>query len=561
MSRSRGTRPRPTRAFADAEVTVRARYSIPRLAVAPMEGRGILAIPLGPDRLQLYASTQAPHWTRAQLARSLGMPFDRLRVITPHVGGGFGGKAVGGVAAYVIAAAAALRLGRAVRYVEGRGDNLATMQGRGLHFDVALHARRRRHHRRARGRRVLRRGRLPRRRLDRARQDQPHGVRALPGARSVVPGPQRAHQPRADRRVPRARALGSRRGARAHARSARTRPRHRPRGDPRPQPRDARGAPRRVPYRRALRRRRLPRGARHAPGACELSRNCAASRNSAAREKPTRALGIGIATVVDSTAWFTRQETACVSVLADGTVRVLAGTASAGQQHERAYATLVAEVLPVSVDDVEVIEGDTELVEGSAGTSGSRSLQLAGSAVRGAALDVLEQARRLAADLLEAAVDDIVVDDTAFIVRGVPPRFHPRPARGARRRARKRSLARRPLRVRSGRRDVHPQRAPVARRGRHRHGARHAAPPLRSDRLRPRRRPTVGGGPDRRRERTGHRAGAVRGVLVRRVREPAHQQPRRVPRAQRPASSRDRRPVRRPPRPRATPSAHGVSAK
>ena len=111
-----------------------------------------------------------------------------------------------------------------------------------------------------------------------------------------------------------------------------------------------------------------------------------------------------------------------MTVRADGTVRVLTGTASAGQQHERAYATLVAEVLPVSVDDVEVIEGDTELVEGSAGTSGSRSLQLAGSAVRGAALDVLEQARRLAADLLEAAVDDIVVDDDQFIVRGVPAR-------------------------------------------------------------------------------------------------------------------------------------------
>ena len=61
-------------------------------------------------------------------------------MITPHVGGGFGGKAVGGVAAYVIAAAAALRLGCAVRYVEPRNDNLATMQGRGLHFDVALHA-------------------------------------------------------------------------------------------------------------------------------------------------------------------------------------------------------------------------------------------------------------------------------------------------------------------------------------------------------------------------------------------------------------------------------------
>ena len=139
--------PAPDGAFADTEVTIRASFAIPRVAVAPMEGRAILAVPSpgisgGDGRLTLFASTQAPHWTRAQLARSLDIPLDRMRVITPHVGGGFGGKAVGGVAAYIVTAAAALRLGRAVRYVEPRADNLASMQGRGLRLDVALHARR-----------------------------------------------------------------------------------------------------------------------------------------------------------------------------------------------------------------------------------------------------------------------------------------------------------------------------------------------------------------------------------------------------------------------------------
>ena len=324
---------------------------------------------------------------------------------------------------------------------------------------------------------MLRRGRVPRGRLDRAGQDQPHGVRPVPGARGLVPGPERAHQPRAHRRVPRAGPLGGRRGARAHPRPAGARPRPRPRGDPRPQPGDARRAPRGVPHRRALRRRRLPGAARRAARARRSTRHCAPSRRAGARSTTRASLGIGIATVVDSTAWFARQETACVTVRPDGTVRVLAGTASAGQQHERAYATLVAEVLPVSVDDVEVIEGDTELVEGSAGTSGSRSLQLAGSAVRGAALDVLEQARQLAADLLEAAVDDIVVDDDQFIVRGVPARGFTLAALAARADGdrRRRPDARRPLRVRPGRRDLHAQRAPVGRRGRARHRAGHAA--------------------------------------------------------------------------------------
>jgi carbon-monoxide dehydrogenase large subunit len=413
-------------AFASTDVTVRAAYAIPRVAVAPMEGRAILAVPHaepgdGDVRLTLYASTQAPHWTRAQLARSLDLPFDRLRVITPHVGGGFGGKAVGGVAAYVIAAAAALRLGRAVRWVEPRRDNLATMQGRGLYFDVALHARRD--------------GTIVG-----IEVDECCDAGAYPAAGSIEPG-KTGLMACGPYRVP---AVSFR------ARSVRTN--------------------------------LAPTGAYRGPGrseaaaalertldllACELdldpavvrARNLVTAAELPA-ESPTGAhydvgdfpallddllehadyralraeqarrlgddepcvVGLGIATVVDSTAWFARQETACVSVRADGTVRVLTGTASAGQQHDRAFATLVAEVLPVAADDVEVIEGDTDLVEGSAGTSGSRSLQLAGSAVRGAAIEVLEQARTRAADLLEAAVDDVVVDDRQFIVRGVPAR-------------------------------------------------------------------------------------------------------------------------------------------
>ena len=101
----------------------------------------------------------------------------------------------------------------------------------------------------------------------------------------------------------------------------------------------------------------------------------------------------------------------------------LAGTASAGQLHARAYAAIVAETLPVFVDEVEVVEGDTDIVEGGAGTSGSRSLQLAGGAIqrRGRRRARAGPAHR-AADLLEAAVDDVVVDGRAFVVRGVPAR-------------------------------------------------------------------------------------------------------------------------------------------
>ena len=104
-----------------------------------MEGHAALAVPDG-DRLVVWLSTQVPHGARVQLARSLRLPLDAVRVIAPHVGGGFGGKAHGGIADHVVTAAAALHLGRPVQFVEDRGANLATMQGRGVLLRGELHA-------------------------------------------------------------------------------------------------------------------------------------------------------------------------------------------------------------------------------------------------------------------------------------------------------------------------------------------------------------------------------------------------------------------------------------
>lgn len=134
------------------------------------------------------------------------------------------------------------------------------------------------------------------------------------------------------------------------------------------------------------------------------------------------ARGVGISTVLDSTAWFAREEPARVTVHASGAVSVACGTAAAGQRHERAFATIVAEVLPVAADSVVVAEGDTADLETSGGTSGSRSLQLAGTAVRRAAELVWDQARRIAARMLEANVDDVAVEHGRIAVRGVPAR-------------------------------------------------------------------------------------------------------------------------------------------
>ena len=251
-------------------------------------------------------------------------------------------------------------------------------------------------------------------------------------------------------------------------------------------------------------------------------------------------------------------------VLADGTcARARGHRVGRTAARPRLCAIVVADVLPVLVDEVEVVEGDTDIVEGSAGTSGSRSLQLAGSAVRGAAVDVLEQARQLAADLLEAAVDDIVVDGRAVRRARCPgTRHHPRRARRARERRRRRRRARRALRVRPGGRRRTRVRAPLGRRGRRRDRCGHACSATS-------RSPTAAGSSTRRRPRARSSARARRASRRPLLEEfayddrgnPLTQQPRRVPRARRTRPPADRRPLRDDRSDAATHSAHAASAR
>jgi aerobic carbon-monoxide dehydrogenase large subunit len=126
-------------AFARADRVVRTSFSIPRLVAAPLEGRGALARyePDG-DVLVLHCSAQDPHRPLAHLSHSLGRDRERIRIVVPDVGGAFGSK--GAIGPEVVAvAAAALRLGRPVKWVEDRLENfLAAYQGRGLEADAEL---------------------------------------------------------------------------------------------------------------------------------------------------------------------------------------------------------------------------------------------------------------------------------------------------------------------------------------------------------------------------------------------------------------------------------------
>jgi carbon-monoxide dehydrogenase large subunit len=130
-----------------------------------------------------------------------------------------------------------------------------------------------------------------------------------------------------------------------------------------------------------------------------------------------------MAAYVEVTAGGNQAEWGSVEVHTDGTVTAKVGTSAHGQGHATAFAQLVAERLRVPLEAVRLVQSDTALVPTGGGTGGSRSLQLGGSAVDGAAEAVVAAGRALAAQLLEASEADIVVsEDGRLGVAGVPAR-------------------------------------------------------------------------------------------------------------------------------------------
>jgi aerobic carbon-monoxide dehydrogenase large subunit len=106
-----------------------------------------------------------------------------------------------------------------------------------------------------------------------------------------------------------------------------------------------------------------------------------------------------------------------------GDVTVIAGTHSHGQGHETAFAQLVNEYLGVPIENVRLIQGDTDEVPFGRGTYGSRSLSVGGSAIKDAADKLIDKAKKWAAHMLEAAEADIEFADGMFTVAGTDKRI------------------------------------------------------------------------------------------------------------------------------------------
>ncbi|MFM2070108.1 MAG: hypothetical protein RLZZ623_371 [Actinomycetota bacterium] len=134
-------------------------------------------------------------------------------------------------------------------------------------------------------------------------------------------------------------------------------------------------------------------------------------------------LGIGVSVYVEITGGVAPfGEHAKIEVLDDGRAVVYTGTSPHGQGHVTSWSMLAHEQTGIPMDQIDVVWGDTDLVPQGTGTMGSRSLQQGGAAVWNTAGELVEQARKLAAKLLEANEADVVLDkdNGSFHVTGTP---------------------------------------------------------------------------------------------------------------------------------------------
>lgn len=155
----------------------------------------------------------------------------------------------------------------------------------------------------------------------------------------------------------------------------------------------------------------------------EVDHDAIRARQAAERaDGATTLTGIGWCTFIDRTAGLPSDDYGSIELRADGTFRVLTSSSPYGQGHYTSWAMLVAERTGVPLADIEVFHGDTDVVPKGGITGGSRSTQRAGSAVAEATDDLVLRAKELAAELLEAAVGDVVLDlsSASFHVAGAP---------------------------------------------------------------------------------------------------------------------------------------------
>src|SRR6266566_2937131 len=388
----------PTSALARADFVLRERFTLHRGAGMAMETRGLVArwdAELG--QLTVWSTTQAPQILRRLLARYLKLPEHAVRIVTQDIGGGFGPKAIV-YAEDILVPLLARALGRPVRFIETRREHFlaVTRDGR----IVAL------------------------------RDTFVHDCGAfvswgiiVPVITSVsVPGPYRVPNYEVTltavytNRVPVTPVRGAGRPQAVFVMERmldlaaerlgldRLAIRERNLIQPDEFPYDV-GLVSRDNSPRRYDSGNYPECLRRVVEAVGWS-GFAKERERALAEG--RAIGLGVALFVEDTG-LGPYEGIRVRIDPDGRVFVFSGTSSQGQAHETTFAQIVADALSVPLEHVTVVPGDTAGVTYGVGTFASRVAVLAGSSAAHAAAEVRKKALAVAADHLEAAVEDLTI--------------------------------------------------------------------------------------------------------------------------------------------------------
>jgi len=417
----------------DDVVVVRRRYVNQRLIPTPMEPRAVVASATpSTGEVTIWSSTQVPHFVRIFVALNAGWPEHKVRVIAPDVGGGFGSK-LDVYAEEVILPVLATRLGRPVAWTETRSENCqATIHGRDLIQDVEISA--------------TRDGKVRGLKVDLTADMGAYLQLLTPSipllGRYMYPGIYRFE---------------------AHTLTCRgvfstKTPTDAYRGAGRPEATfvierimDELAAELGIEPLELRRRNWIPHdqfpytsvcGLEYDSGNYEEATDKATDlfgydelRAEQARRRESGdpvQLGIGISTYTEMcglapSRWLGREgyvaggwEAATVRVTLTGQVEVVVGTSPHGQGHGTTFAQVAADALGVPYESVEVVYGDTSRAPMGLDTYGSRSLAVGGVAIVRAAEKVVEQARAVAAHLLEADPRDVEFEAGTFRVRGTP---------------------------------------------------------------------------------------------------------------------------------------------
>ncbi len=426
-----GDKAETEKALKNSAVVITEKLYIPRIHVSSIETCGCVAQVDAMGKLTVWMTTQAPHAIRTVFALVSGLPEQNIRVISPDIGGGFGGK-VPVYPGYVIAVVAALTTGKPVKWIEDRTGNLTSDSfARDYHIEAEMGA--------------TKDGKLTALRVktlaDHGYTDAAANPSKFPaGLFHIITGsypfaaafvevdaaytnkPPGGIAYRCSFRVTEAaytiERLVENMAHRLQIDPAEFRMRNFIRPDA-------------FPFKSVL-------GWTYDSGnyggalkkAMEMIGYADLRKEQAEKRKRGELMGIGISSFTEIVGAGPSQtfdilgikmfDSAEVRIHPTGKVIARLGTKSQGQGHETTYAQILAEELGLPADAINIEEGDTDTAPYGLGTYASRSTPTSGAAAAMAARKIREKAAKIAAHLLEVSPDDIEWKDHKFQVKGVP---------------------------------------------------------------------------------------------------------------------------------------------